>query len=182
MHFLPLWFTGIATPKEGVHMFRFIPLLLIVALVGCTPAPTPQELETAYRNDLQRLVQVSLTERLRPQLEETYKQRVTALLPADPPPSETATRIVAEEVDAGLDRKMADLETRLTAIFTRHFTPEEVRQLLAFHTSEVGRKSMAAAAEMSRESQEAVQEWTRNFEQDLFEGLMKRFAAEGIEF
>jgi hypothetical protein len=163
-------------------MYRFIPLLLILALAACTHALTPQEQEAAYRNNLRRFVQLSLIERLRPQIEGTYRQQVAALLPADPPPSEATNRIVDEEIDAVLDQKLADLEERLAAIFASHFTPDEIRQLLAFHESEVGRKSQAASAAMAGESREAIREWSQEFEQALIERLTERFAAAGIEF
>ena len=163
-------------------MYRVIPLLLILALAACTPSLTPQEQETANQNDLQRLVRISLTERLRPQIEASYRQQVTALLPADPPPSEATNRIIDEEVGSVIDQKLADLEERLAVIFAEHFTPDEIRQLLAFHESEVGRKSLAASAAMAGESRDAIQEWSREFEQALFERLTDRFATEGIEF
>ena len=163
-------------------MYRVIPLLLVLALAACTPALTPQEREAAYRNDLRRLVRISLTERLRPQIEASYRQQVAALLPADPPSSEATNRMVDEEIGAVLDLKLADLEERLATIFAVHFTPGEIRQLLAFHESEVGRKSLAASAAMARESRDAIQEWSQEFEQALFERLTDRFATEGIEF
>lgn len=163
-------------------MYRFIPLLLILSLAACAPAPTPQELEAANRRDLQRLVQISLTERLRPQLEASYRQQATTLLPADPPPSETAILIVSEEIDAVLDLKLADLDDRLAAVFAAYFSPDEIRQLLAFHESEVGRKSMAVSTAMAGESRGAIQEWSQEFEQALFKRLTDRLAAEGIAF
>jgi hypothetical protein len=163
-------------------MYRVIPLLLILALVACTPSLTPQEREAAYRNDLRRLVRISLTERLRSQLEASYRQQVSAALPADPPPSEATNRMVEEEIGAVLDQKLADLEERLATIFAVHFTPDEIRQLLAFHESKVGRKSLAASAAMARESRDAIQEWSQEFEQALFERLTDRFATEGVEF
>jgi hypothetical protein len=107
---------------------------------------------------------------------------VTALLPADPPPSEATNRIIDEVVGAVIDQKLADLEERLAAIFAEHFTPDEIRQLLAFHESEVGRKSLAASAAMAGESRAAIQQWSQEFEQALFERLTDRFTAEGIEF
>jgi hypothetical protein len=164
-------------------MCRVIPLLLALALASaCTLAPTPEALEAANRNELQRLVQISLTERLRPQIAGSYRQQVTALLPAEPPPSAAATRLVDEEIEAVLDQKLADLDDRLGAIFASRFTPDEIRQLLAFHESEVGRKSLAASAAMAGESSVAIQEWSQGFEQALFERLTARFGAEGIEF
>jgi hypothetical protein len=161
-------------------MYRFIPLLLILSLAACAPAPAPQEMEAANQRDLQRLVQISLTERLRPQLEASYRQQAMALLPADPPPSEAAIRVVGEEVDAVLDRKLVDLDDRLAAVFAAYFTPDEIRQLLAFHESEVGRKSAAVSAAMAGESREAIQEWSQEFEQALFERLTERLKKEGI--
>lgn len=163
-------------------MYRAIPLIVILALAACTLAPTPQEREEAYRSDLQRLVRISLTERLRPQIEGSYRMQVSALLSEDPPPSAATNRIVDEEIDAALDEKLAELEERLAAIFAARFTPDEIRQLVAFHESEVGRKSQAESAAMAEESREALQEWSQDFEQALVERLTARFAAEGIEF
>jgi len=161
-------------------MFRLVPLLLILTLVACTPALTPQEREAANEKNLLRLVQISLTERLRPQLEASYRQQVASIMPADSPPPEATEKIVNEEINAALDAKMADLDMRLAAIFASRFTPEDIRQLLAFHESEVGRKSMANSAEMAVESREAIQEWSQDFEQDLFERLSGRLSKEGM--
>jgi hypothetical protein len=159
-----------------------IPVFLVLVLAACAPAPTSAEREAAYRTDLHRLVRITLTDRLRPKLAASYRDQLTTVLAAEAAAPENAVRIVDEEVNATLDLKMADLEKPLAEMFSSHFTPEEVSQLLAFQESAVGRKSMAASDEMAAESREAVQEWTTEFEAALFERLKTRFAEAGIEF
>lgn len=163
-------------------MRHLISLILILSLAACAPALSPQEQAAANERDVLRLVQISLTDRLRPQLEASYRQQVISVLPAEPPPSEAAARIVEEEVAAALDAKMSALEQRLASIFSARFTAEETRQLLLFHDSEVGRKSQNLSAEMAAESGVAMQLWSQEFEQDLFERLTQRFTQEGMTF
>lgn len=163
-------------------MRHLIPLLLILSLAACAPALSPQEQAAADERDVLRLVQISLTDRLRPQLEASYRQQVVSVLPAEPLPSETAGRIVEEEISAALDAKMGALDKRLTSIFAARFSSEEIRQLLAFHESEVGRKSQKLSAALAAESGVAIQQWSQEFEQDLFERLTGRFSQEGVPF
>jgi len=162
-------------------MRRLYPLLLLLVLSACTPTLTPQQQAVASEQQLLRLVRISLTERLQPQIEASYRQQVMALLPADPPPSETTIRMVDEEIDGAMKQKISELEERLAAIFSARFTPDEIRQLVAFHESEVGRKSHAESAAIAGESRDALQQWSQGFEQVLFERLTDRFSKEGLE-
>ena len=75
-------------------MRHLMSLILILSLAACAPALSPQEQAAANERDVLRLVQISLTDRLRPQLEASYRQQVISVLPAEPPPSEAAGRIV----------------------------------------------------------------------------------------
>lgn len=52
-----------------------------------------------------------------------------------------------------------DLEEVLVGIYDRHFTTEEVRQLLGFYQTPVGRKLLEAQPTIFRESMLAGQEW-----------------------
>lgn len=161
-------------------MCRLIALLITLAVAACAPAMTSEQREAAFRDDTARLVRLSLTERLWPRFAENYRRQVTVFLPAPVP--ESVSRTVGEEIDALLSQKMSDLEARLSTMFTRRFTPSEIRQLLAFYQSDVGRKSLALSEEMTGESREAILEWSRDFENVLLERLGTRFAEEGIEF
>ena len=78
---------------------------------------------------------------------------------------------------AALARSRApQLEDILAAVYDRHFTADELRQLLAFYRSPIGRKMLSEQPGILRESMAAGQQWGQKVGAEVGEQL----AAEGI--
>ena len=78
---------------------------------------------------------------------------------------------------AALARARApQLEDVLAAVYDRHFTVDELRQLLAFYRSPIGRKMLDEQPGILRESFAAGQQWGQKIGAEVGEQL----AAEGV--
>jgi hypothetical protein len=73
--------------------------------------------------------------------------------------------------------RVGQLEDILTVVYDRHFTTDELRQILAFYRSPIGHKLLDAQPSIMRESMLAGQEWG----QRLGVEVAQQLAAEGIK-
>ena len=55
--------------------------------------------------------------------------------------------------------RRGELEDLMVIIYERHFTTDELRQLLAFYQTPIGRKLLASQPSISQESMRAGEEW-----------------------
>jgi hypothetical protein len=69
-----------------------------------------------------------------------------------------------------------DLADRLALVYERHFTTEEIRQLLQFYETPIGRKLLATLPAITLESMQAGQEWG----QRIGAKIGAQLAAEGV--
>jgi hypothetical protein len=99
----------------------------------------------------------------------------------NPEPTQKQILAAKEEVDALLAEKMPGLLDRMSSIYKKHYTHEEVRQLLAFCKTRVGSKFASLAPTMSREGSQIGEEWARGMGPELEQRLTTRLQAEGLK-
>lgn len=71
-----------------------------------------------------------------------------------------------------------DLENVYVVIYDRHFTTDELRQLIAFYQTPVGRKLLDKQPMILKESMMAGQQWGQKIGSDVAQQL----SAEGVRF
>ena len=131
--------------------------------------PTPEQLATA----VQFLKASGLTvgfDDIIPQ----YLQQATAIYTGQRPElsqtiSEAAVSLVPEFM-----KKRVDLDNSLAKFYTTRFSEDELKQLITFYESPVGKKLATQQQIILRDSMPVVQGWTR----DLQNGVMKRVREE----
>ena len=62
---------------------------------------------------------------------------------------------------AGARTRRGDLEGLLTDVYERHFSSDELRQLIAFYQTPIGQKLTAELPAVTQESMQAGREWGR---------------------
>lgn len=55
--------------------------------------------------------------------------------------------------------RQAELESMIAAVYDRHFTADDLRQMLAFYDTPVGKKLLATLPTVTQESMAAGREW-----------------------
>ena len=129
------------------------------------PPPTPQQTEEAAKErDIRRLLQLNGTIGLAEQVRDRFVHDAKEVYATVP---QTAI------VDFGNRIKPDDFYALMVPIYARHFSHEEILQLIAFYESPVGRKLIASLPAMNLEAQDATSQWTR----ELTEKLVKELRA-----
>lgn len=57
------------------------------------------------------------------------------------------------------DKEIVYLKKELIPVYAKNFTPEEVKQLIAFYTSPLGQKLVDGTTKISKESMKIAQPW-----------------------
>jgi hypothetical protein len=109
-------------------------------------------------------------------------QFVSSLRQSNPILPERTTAVVTEVVTGYLSdpARTKDLMDQLEQIYAQTFTATEVRQLIAFYKTPIGRKLTASLPEITSESAQIGQAWAAKMLPGLQEALMTRLRSEGL--
>ena len=98
-------------------------------------------------------------------------------LPAQRAANPRIPAVFWDRMTAAVHKRIGDLENILIVVYDRHFSIEELQQILAFYRSPVGQKLMSEQPALVRESMLAGQEWGGRLGAEVAQQL----AAEGIK-
>ena len=76
---------------------------------------------------------------------------------------------------------MPELANRLVPVYAKHFTHQEVQEMLAFFRSEVGRKIVAKNPQIMTESMEVGRQWGASIGPEVQARILAYLAREGVE-
>lgn len=86
-----------------------------------------------------------------------------------------------EEVDTFLAARIPALRDSLTELYKAHYTPDDVRQLIVFFKTPVGKKFAETTPIVAREGTMIGDRWGRGLSAELGQKLMARLAREGLK-
>ena len=89
--------------------------------------------------------------------------------------------IVRDEVNTLVKEEIGSFIDYVLPIYHRYFTLDEIREMVAFYESAVGRKVVQVMPSMMQESMAAGQQWAKELEAKLVKRLQARFEAEGVD-
>lgn len=167
-------------------------LLLALALalsliIPASPAHagSPEELTAEKRADIVALMRQSGSEGLALSLSAGLARQITtAVKTARPDVPGRVLDIVERELVRMLAEKMGGpqgLMARMVPAYAEAFSHEEVRQLLAFYQSPLGRKAVSTVPRLMAQGQRIGQEMARELQPELRERLSEALKREGIE-
>jgi hypothetical protein len=121
------------------------------ATASSAPAvPAPPSIDPQKRADLLRLMQVTGATRMGMQL---FDQVLASFKNVVPGAKESFWTEFRKEVNVD------ELTERLLPIYDRHLSPSEVKELIRFYESPLGKKVLAAMPAITAESMQAGQAW-----------------------
>ena len=165
-------------------LMRFeLPTLLAVVLAF--PAPLDaQDIDDEFHKDIEQLLVVTGASAMGEQVGTFAANSVIDALQAqDPTVPPRAVEIVREVVGKYTATSMSGPDGMLPDIvdvYARHFTHAEVKELLAFYGTELGRKLIATLPLIVQESQAAGAAWAARIEPAMTAELQARLRAEGF--
>jgi hypothetical protein len=156
---------------------------LWMSLSAARPAHA-ESIEPALRVDIERLMAVTGTDAAGAQMARlTTEHMLEGLRKSRPYLSERALAVAKEVLTEEFAKAYSapdGLGARLVEIYARHFTHDEVKGLLKFYGSDLGRKTIDLMPMLMKESAAAGQEWMLAHIAKISDALDARLRAEGF--
>ena len=166
-------------------MKRFLAVLAALACLWNIPSVHADELTEAKRQDVLRLLDLTGAFRIGQLFSSTIVRQMTdALRSARPDIPSDVMDILPKAVDEVIAAEMtaaggfADL---VVDVYQRHFTHEDVRGLIAFYETPLGRKLSAELPAMTQESMQAGMKWGVSIAPKIQERVKQRFRERGVD-
>jgi uncharacterized protein len=163
---------------------RVVGLFLLAVVTGAVPAAA-QELDPSLRSDIVKLMEVTGAARMGEQMAGLVSNQMLDVFqkthPDAPPRCVDVIREVLGSEFAAAFSAPDGLVARLIPIYAKHFDQEEVRGLIAFYESELGRKTVGVMPRVMQESALVGQQWGAEIMPRVEKTLRERLKAEGFE-
>ena len=139
---------------------RIVVATLAIALIWMS-APLARADEASKQKVLAELVEVMQYDRMMDQMGEVTATQLVTQLKGRHPEIDAETEAKLRELGRNyFSELMGDMGSMVSEILSRHFNEEELRELLAFHRSPVGQKSLEKMPLIMQESMTWVQQKT----------------------
>ncbi len=158
-------------------------LLAIVATVGSAAlGEDPPEMAPELRADIERLMTVTKAydPALVEQLSGALAQQIAGMM-GDKMESEALARCM-EITNKAMGEMMADggFQEELNALYARHFSHDDIRQLLAFYETPLGKKTIEVMPQLMMESMQVTMGWVAKVNPVIQERVTAQLREEGL--
>ena len=158
-------------------------VLLIVSILLATPA-FGEELTQEKRSAIKELMDITGAAAMGDMLSEAFVQQMTsALQNTKPKISPKAFIIIKEEVNAVIREEMIETGTfyeQICPIYHKYLTFSDIRGLITFYQTPLGKKIITVMPSLARESMIAGQTWGQSLGAVIQRRINERFEEEGI--
>lgn len=139
------------------------------------------EIPAAFRADINKLLKMTGSEDLGLQMAMAMSnQIIDAMSKEDPGLSPRVIEMVKEEINRVYVEEMPSLMAEIVPIYAKHFTHDEVKSLIAFYETPVGRKSTQVMPAILNECMKAGEAWGEGLAPKLLPRLESRIKEEGL--
>jgi uncharacterized protein len=164
------------------RIYAGIALPVIVAL-GPAPTAQAQLVDYAQRTEVARLIELSGAA-------QGAEQMIALILPpiidslraSNPDLPERALTVAQEVLTTELRRRVTGeggLIEKLIPVYEKHYSPEEIQELIAFYESALGRKMVKLLPVLMQEGATAGQQWATEHMPAVTDILLDRLRQEG---
>ena len=163
-----------------------IGVLVVAATTGAAvlaedpAAPSPEA-----RPDIERLME--LTGAYDPELVEQMggmiAQATARAIGGDNPEAVARCAEIASVIAVQAINEMfsdGDFKQEMNAIYAKYFSVEDIRQMIAFHETDVGRKSVEVMPKLMGESMQVTMQWMAKINPVIQERATKQLREEGL--
>jgi hypothetical protein len=163
---------------------RVVRALTVFGLLATATPVSAQAVDASFQADVERLLEVTDSARLGRQMAALAAQQTLEMArkanPGIPQQAFEIARTLLDEEFAKMFAGPDSIVPQIAAIYATHFTHDEVRGLLAFYETDLGRKVVRALPAITQESALVGQRWAVQRMPAIVAELEKRFRAEGF--
>ena len=152
---------------------------LCVALTAGAFAAEDNGIDPELRADIKRLMEVTKAADTGRQMGDMMALRIVQMTGVYRPEAIARCRVLAAEMVKELlaDDKLMD---EVIPIYARHFTHADVRGMIDFYDTPLGKKTIKAMPSLMQESMQASHHWAQEVMPSLQEKITARLKAEGV--
>ena len=169
--------------------------LLLTAMLACATlvlphtaaaqtAPTgqtAQAIDPAFEQDIRKMLEVTNALKMGEQMTTTLMQQMSqSMRQANPNIPPRMLEIASEVARELFTKEFPSLTPRLVATYAKVLTHDEVKQLLAFYATPLGKRMIEVMPALQQAGAEAGQAWAQQLIPQLQTELMARFKKEGF--
>lgn len=161
-------------------------LLQIFAVLTMLAAPTAFAAQPAAdsgtRRDIQKLLEITGALSIGRQMSDlTATQMQEAIEAARPDLPPRFFVILREEVEAAVRENMPAYVASIIPVYAKYYTHDEIRALIRFYQSDLGRKTIRVMPQLMRETVEVGRRWGEALAPHIKRRVMQRFKTEGVD-
>jgi hypothetical protein len=140
------------------------------------------ELTEEKRADIQRLMEMTGAANLARQMASAAASQIGQMIRKSKPQTpQRAIDVLPAEIGAVYDAHMTEFTAMLVPIYDKYFTAGEIKEMIAFYSTPLGRKTVSVLPQLSLEAMEAGQKWGQSLGPEVVERIKARLKKEGIE-
>ena len=140
------------------------------------------ELTAAKRADIEKLLQMTgslnLGKQMGAALVEQYAQSLRKLRPDVP---QRVIEVLPDEVMAVIDENMGAFKDKVVPLYDKYFTAAEIKAMIAFYSTDLGKKTITVMPALMGESIAVGQQWGGALGPQIDARVKARLKKEGIE-
>jgi hypothetical protein len=166
-------------------MTKTLTLLTIVACVLAAPAGA-DNIVPAKRADIEKLMRITGPPDVTKQISNFFVRQMSQAIKASRPDLPArAYQILGEEINRVIEEQMTakgGFLDMVIPIYAKHFSHEDIKGLLKFYQSDLGKKTIKVEPLILQEKLALAQDWSKSLEPIIKNKINQRFQKEGIDF
>jgi hypothetical protein len=162
---------------------RNLPSWLLFAALSLVAAPVAaDDLSPQKRADIERLLEMTGATRIGRQMTAVLAAHMAqSLRQSHPEIPQKALDVLPEEVGAVFEANIGKFVAAIIPVYHRYFTAEEIKGMIAFYSTDLGKKAISALPGLMSESMVIGQQWGQALEPAIAERVRARLKKEGID-
>lgn len=165
-------------------MTKSLMILTAVACVLAAPAAA-DDIAPAKRADIEKLMRITGAPDITKQMSNfLILQKSKAIKAARPDLPARTYQILGEEINRVIEEQMTakgGFLDMVIPIYAKHFSHEDIKGLLKFYQTELGKKTIKTLPLILQESMTLAQDWSKSLEPLIKNKVNQRFQKEGID-
>ena len=141
-----------------------------------------EDISKDFQSDIVRLLKMTGAEALGIQIGVSVtNQMIDSLMKQNPEIPPNAVASIKDEISKVFAEEMPKLMSEVVPVYAKHFTQDEIKGLIAFYSTPLGKKSIAAMPAVMNECMQVGQAWGKDLAPGLVPRLESRLKKEGFE-
>jgi hypothetical protein len=165
-------------------MTKTLMILTVVACVLTAPAAA-DNIAPAKRADIEKLMRITGPPDVTKQMSNFFIRQMSQAIKASRPDLPAKTyRILGEEINRVIEEQMTakgGFLDMVIPIYARHFSHEDIKGLLKFYQTDLGKKTIKIWPLILQESMTLAQDWSKSLGPLIKNKVNQRFQKEGID-